>query len=83
MRERLILCRGRESKKNEDEEMKYTKQILTCLLAYAAVTAAGITAAAKGAETTYPASTVEPVNAVIAAALVLLAGGIIFIRRHR
>lgn len=63
--------------------MKYTKRIITALLLYVAVLAMGITAAARSAEITYPVSTVEPVNAVIAAALVHLAGGVIFIRRHR
>lgn len=63
--------------------MKYTKRIITALLLYVAVLAMGITASARSAEITYPVSTVEPVNAVIAAALVLLAGGVIFIRRHR
>ena len=63
--------------------MKYTKRIITALLLYVAVLAMGSTAAARSAEITYPVSTVEPVNAVIAAALVLLAGGVIFIRRHR
>lgn len=63
--------------------MKYTKRMIIGLLVYVAVLAMGVTAAAAGAETTYPVSTVEPVNAVIAAVLVLLAGGVIFIRRHR
>lgn len=53
------------------------------LMLYAALFAMGVTAAAGSAETTYPVSTVEPVNALIAAVLVLLAGGVIFIRRHR
>lgn len=53
------------------------------LMLYAVLFAMGITAAAGSAEELYPVSTVDPVNAVIAAALVLLAGGVIFIRRHR
>lgn len=53
------------------------------LMLYAALFAMGVTAAAGSAEGTYLVRTVDPVNAVIAAALVLLAGGVIFIRRHR
>lgn len=63
--------------------MRYTKQIIMGLMLYAVLFAMGITAAAGSAEELYPVSTVDPVNAVIAAALVLLAGGVIFIRRHR
>lgn len=63
--------------------MRYTKQIIMVLMLYAALFAMGVTAAAGSAEGTYLVRTVDPVNAVIAAALVLLAGGVIFIRRHR
>ena len=64
--------------------MKYTKKIILALLIYTAALAAGITAAARAETITHSVTgTVDPVNAVLAAALVLLAGGVIFIRRHR
>lgn len=63
--------------------MKYTKRIIMLVIVHAAILAVGVTAAAKSTQVSNAVKTVEPTNAVIAAVLVLLAGGVIFILRHR
>ena len=68
---------------NEEKDMRYTKRIIMTLLLYVVLLAMGVTAAARSAEASYPAGAVDPLNAVIAAVLVFLTGGIIFVRRHR
>ena len=78
-----MICREDKSCRNEGEHMRYTKRIIMVLFLYAVVLAMGVTAAARSAEASYSVSTVEPVNAAIAAVFALLTGGIIFVRRHR
>ena len=72
-------CTGRI----EENDMKYTKRIIMLVIVHIAILAVGVTAAAKSTQVSNAVKTVEPANAVIAAVLALLAGGVIFILRHR
>lgn len=63
--------------------MKYMKRIIILAAAHVAILAAGVTAAAKSTQVSHTVKTVETTNAVIAVVIVLLAGGVIFILRHR